>query len=200
MTREEILTRTKELYMRYGIKSVTMDDVARELGISKKTLYQFVQNKEDLIKSIIEYYISNETECMQEISEGAADPIDQILTIARHAISMLRQMNPKTMYDLKKYYHQYFRMMDAFHLDFVYHKIKQNLLDGMQAGLYRKELDADIIAKLYVGKTMLLTDEDMFPAKDYNRDALFAEYIKYHLHGILSDQGLKKLKSYQPLV
>jgi len=200
MTRDEILVRTKEMFMRYGIRSVTMDDIARELGISKKTLYQHVDNKDDLIKAIIENYIENETECMKEISQDSVDPIDQMLTIARHVITILRDVNPKTMYDLKKYYRPYFKMMDAFHLDHVYHVIKRNLIRGVEEGLYRENIDADIIAKLYVGKTMLISDEELFPAADYDRHTLFAQYMIYHLRGILSEKGVEKLKTYQPIV
>lgn len=200
MNREErILRRSEDLFMRYGIRSVTMDDIARDLGISKKTLYQHVDNKADLVDRITESYIQGEKQCLAEISANAKDAIDQQLMIARHVVQILRRMRPTTMFDLKKYYRECWEKMDRFHLGYVYRVIRSNIEQGIYEGLYRQNLDPDIIAKLYVGKTMILNDEEMFPLREYNRDDLFVQYINYHLRGILSDKGGRKLKTYQPL-
>ena len=185
--------------MRFGIKSVTMDDIARELGISKKTLYQHVDNKTDLLDRIIDQHIATEKECIQQITAESRDAIDEQLSIARYVLTILRQMRPTTMFDMKKYYRDCWRKMDEFHLGYVYKVIRTNIERGIAEGWYRDNVSADVIAKLYVGKTMLLTDEEMFPAHSYDRDSLFLEYIHYHLRGILSEKGLKKLKSYQPI-
>ena len=184
--------------MRYGFKSVTMDDVARELGISKKTLYQHVANKSELIKRVIEQYIKEEKDCMHEISMNASDPIEQILMMARYVLQILRTVKPTAMFDLKKYYREMWRELDKFHQQHVYVMIRENLEAGIEQGWYRDDIDADIVAKLYVGKTTMLTDERMFPIQEYDRDRLFKEYITYHLRGIVSDKGLQKLNTYQP--
>lgn len=198
MSRAEILIGAKELFYRYGIKSVTMDDVARELGISKKTLYQHIDNKKDLIECIIDDHIVNEKHCLTEITGDAKDPVEQILMVARYVLKVLREVKPTAIYDLKKYYRDTWKRMDKFHLEYVYQMIKANIDEGMAQGLYRQNINSDIIAKLYVGKTMLLTDEQLFPMREYDRDTLFEEYITYHLRGIVSDKGLEKLKTYQP--
>lgn len=194
-----VLTQARDMFMRYGIRSITMDDIARELGISKKTLYQHVDNKADLIDRIVDMHIHNEKACLSTITRDSQDAIDHLLSIARYVLTMLRGMQPTTMFDLKKYYHAAWEKMDQFHLGHVSAIIRRNIENGVREGLYRENLNADIISKLYVGKTMLLNDEEMFPVNDYNREALFVEYINYHLRGILSEKGLKKLKQYQPL-
>lgn len=198
MTSMEIIEGAKKLYMRYGIKSVTMDDVARELGISKKTLYQHVENKSDLVSKIIQDHISSEKSCMSEFENDASDPVEHMLMIARYVLQVLREVRPAAMYDLQKYYRDAWKLMDKFHQEHVYKTIKANLESGIELGLYRSDLDPDIIAKIYVGKTMVITDEELFPAIDYDRDTLFSEYITYHLRGILSTKGLQKLETYQP--
>ena len=197
--RGQILMQARELFMRYGIRSVTMDDIARELGMSKKTLYQHVPNKTDLIERIIEQHIQQEKACIREFSETARDAIDEILMIARYVIQMLRQMKPTTMFDLKKYYRAIWDKMDRFHSLHTYDVIRRNIERGVAQGYYREQVDADIIAKLYVGKTMFMTDEAMFPMRTYDRDRLFLEFIHYHLRGILSEKGLRQLKKYQPI-
>jgi TetR/AcrR family transcriptional regulator, cholesterol catabolism regulator len=198
MSRTEILERAKELFMQYGIKSITMDDLAREMGISKKTLYQHVENKTDLIERIIHQHIHDEKKCLSEIPEKARDAIEQVLMIAHHVIQILRSMRPTTMFDLKKYYHDCWNMMDEFQEKYMYKMIRNNIEQGVEEGLYRDNLDSDIVAKLYVGKTMLLTDEKLFPMREYDRDKLFTEYIQYHLRGIVSEKGMEQLKTYQP--
>jgi AcrR family transcriptional regulator len=198
MTRREILERAKELFMQYGIKSITMDDVAREMGISKKTLYQHVNNKTDLIERIIHQHIHEEKECLSKIPAEAKDAIEQVLMIARYVVQILRSMKPTTMFDLKKYYRECWNMMEEFQQEYMYEMIHANLEQGVKEGLYRDNLDPDIIAKLYVRKTMLLTDEKMFPMREYDRDKLFTEFIQYHLRGIVSEEGMQKLKTYQP--
>jgi len=198
MSRTEILERAKDLFMRYGIKSITMDDVAREMGISKKTLYQHVKNKNDLIERIIHQHIHDEKACLSEMPGKARDSIEQVLMIARHVVQILRGMKPTTMFDLKKYYHECWNMMEEFQQEYMYEMIRINIEQGIKEGLYRDNLDPDIIAKLYVGKTLQLTDEKMFPMMEYDRDKLFTEFIQYHLRGIVSEKGMQKLKKYQP--
>lgn len=184
--------------MRYGIKSITMDDVAREMGISKKTLYQHVNSKTDLIERIIHQHIHEEKKCLSEIPGQAKDAIEEVLMIAQYVVKVLRSMRPTTMFDLKKYYRDCWNMMEDFQQGYMYNMIRANIEQGIQEGLYRDNLDSDIIAKLYVRKTMLLTDEIIFPMREYDRDKLFTEFIQYHLRGIVSEKGMKKLITYQP--
>jgi len=196
-TKKQILTKSESLFMRYGIKSVTMDDIARELGISKKTLYQFVENKADLIQKIFNEYIKCEKAEMDEIFIASANAIEEILNIGKYVIQQLRELAPTVMYDLQKYYRESWKLMQSLHQQDVYQVIKANLERGIKEGLYREDLDPDIIAKLYVGKTSLLVDEALFPLKHYDKGCLFKEYIKYHIQGIASPKGLKLFKKLQ---
>lgn len=194
--KQQILERAMDLFMRYGIKSVTMDDLARHLGISKKTLYQYVSNKNDLIKQIFHIKMELEKKIMAEIRENTTDAIDEILKIAAYVINELRELSPTTVYDLQKYYRETWRQMEALHKKHIYSIIRENLQRGMDQGLYRKNIIPDIITKLYVGKTSLVVDEEIFPSRDYNISDLFREYIYYHIHGIASPKGLALLEKH----
>lgn len=185
-----------DLFMRYGIKSVTMDDLARQLGISKKTLYQYVSNKNDLITQIFYQKIELEKTIMAQIREDSSDAIDEILKIAAYVIGELRELSPTTVYDLQKYYQETWRQMEALHQRYIYVIIRENLQRGMGQGLYRQNMNPDIIAKLYVGKTSLVVDEDVFPTRDYDMSDLFREYIHYHIYGIASPKGLALLEKH----
>lgn len=191
--RKSILAKARTMFMRYGIRSVTMDDLARDLGISKKTLYQHIENKADLIKKVFEYDIETEKALVENLVKTAPNAIEEILGIAKYVISQLRELSSTVIYDLQKYYGESWRKMESLHTEFTTETIKKNLERGINEGLYRKELDIDIIAKLYAGKTSLVIDEETFPLKNYNKENLFRVYINYHLHGIVSKKGLDYL-------
>jgi AcrR family transcriptional regulator len=194
--KQKILTKSYELFMRYGIKSVTMDDIARELGMSKKTLYQYVENKSDLIGQIFQQHIEEEKRIMDKIKKEAIDAIDEILNMAKYVVSQLRELSPTIVYDLQKYYRNTWKQMDALHKRYIYGIIKENLTWGIKQGVYRPGLNPDIIAKLYVGKTSLVVDEDLFPIREYHMGELFQEYINYHIQGIASEKGRQLLEKH----
>jgi AcrR family transcriptional regulator len=188
-----ILSKSFDLFMRYGIKSVTMDDIAKELGMSKKTLYQYFDNKSDLIEQIFQKHIEEEKLIIAQIRQQATDAIDEMLRIARFIVKMLQDISPTTVYDLKKYYCSTWDKMDTLHKKDIYANIKENLIRGIQQGVYRNDLNPDIIAKLYIAKTSLIIEEDIFPTRDYDMGELFQEFINYHIQGIASEKGRKML-------
>ncbi len=195
--KERIIKRSEELFMRYGIRSVTMDDIARDLGVSKKTLYAYFDNKTDLVRQIIKVHMNDEHCSLKDITSEARDAVDEILNISKFVIAKLRNYSPNTIYDLKKYYRECWVEMEAAQRRFVYAVIKNNISRGVSEALYRPSINPDIIAKLFVGKTTLVVDEDLFPLEQYNKQKLFQEYITYHIHGIASEEGLKALEAYQ---
>ena len=193
---KKILNEVDQLFMRYGIKSMTMDSISKELGISKKTLYQFVDNKTDLIEQVIRWHMEAELLALTEIRENAKDAIDEILGIAQYGVQQLRELNPTAIYDLQQHYKKVWNLLESLHMQHVYAFIKGNLEKGIEEGLYRNDFNPDIVAKLYGGKTLLVVNEDVFPLKDYNKEKLFEEYIQYHIHGVASAKGLKRLEKY----
>lgn len=194
--KQQIIEKAEELFLRYGIKSVSMDDIARQLGISKKTLYESVHNKAQLIEWIFERKIKEEKDMMAYYRDHAEDAIDEILKITGFILRTLRKLSPTTVYDLQKYYRSTWKMMEALHHQHYYELIKDNLTRGIGQGVYRPDVDPDIIAKLYVGSSSLVTDEDWFPIQEYRIDELFLQHMAYHLHGIVSPKGLKLLDQY----
>ena len=186
-----VLEKAENLFLRYGIKSVSMDDIARELGISKKTLYKTIENKKNLLMQVMNAHIQAELEEMVKIRTEAKDAIDEMLRVTQYVIPTLRKMTPTLIYDMQKYYQEAWNLMETYHNEHIYQEIKSNIERGIKEGVYRDDIDPDIIAKLYVGKSILIIDESLFPLKDYNKENLFKEYIKYHVRGIASTKGLK---------
>ena len=191
-----ILRKAEMLFMRLGLKSISMDDVARELGISKKTLYQFFQSKEDLVLQTIQRHQCTEAEDIKRICEASTDALKEMLDIARHVLVQFQQMSPSTVFDLKKYYPEAWRIVEQVQREHVYGILKANMERGIREGLYRNDFDTNIMARLYVGSVRWLLDEELFPHAQFHWAQLYREFIHYHLRGIVSQEGLKKLKTY----
>ncbi len=191
--KDQIIRMTNELFTRYGIKSVSMDDIARALGMSKKTIYQYVDNKADLIRQIVDWRREREEEEMNAIRTQADDAIDEILQIGRFVIRQLRKAPPTVIYDLQKYYAPLYQELSVQHGRYLYSLIRGNLERGMAQGLYRSNLNPDIIAKLFVGKSRLVGDDEHFPLQTYPLEQLFKQHLLYHIYGVASPQGLELL-------
>jgi len=188
-----ILESAAVLFKRYGVKSVTMDDVSRELGISKKTLYQHVENKADLIEKTMRVFIEQEKSMIRDIKKMSQDAVHELVMLTRMITQTLCEVPPNLTYDLQKYYRKCWDIMEDYNRTYIYSVIKDNIERGIKQGAYRQDVHPDIIAKIYAGKISIVVDEDLFPLRNYNKENLFRQYMSYHLHGIASSKGLKLL-------
>ena len=183
--------------MKYGIKSITMDDLAHSLGVSKKTIYREVDNKEDLIRKVICMEMQESKRDMEEVRLQSNDAIEEMVKMAKLIIQKTRKISPTAYFDLQKYYRSVWNELEKMRVEYVYSNIKENIEWGIKEDLYRKDLDAEIIAKLYIHKTQLMTNEEIFSLEDYKRHELIKQFISYHLHGIMSVKGLKLWNQYK---
>lgn len=195
-TTQRIFKKADELFMRYGIRSITMDEIARKLGISKKTLYQYVDNKADLINKVIQQHMEEELKAVKKMQIEAKDAIHEMILSARHATEQLRDLSPTTVYDLKKYYPQSWEIVEKLHHEHMYEVIKTNLEKGIDEGVYRSNLHPEIIARFHTNQMSLIVDEDIFSLKNYNRENLMKQFLSYHIHGIASPKGIELLKKH----
>lgn len=190
---QQILMQGEKLFLRRGIRSVTMDDIAQTLGMSKKTLYQYVENKADLVSKIVLNHVKEETACISKISAESQNAIREMMEITRYSVQQLRDISPLVIFELQKYYRESWEKMEALHKEYIYKVIFDNIEKGKKEGFYREEINSDIVSKLYVGKTYLLVDENVFPLKDFDREKLLMEFFLYHINGLLTEKGRKVL-------
>lgn len=192
-TKTKLIQTAEALFMRYGLKSVSMDDIARSMGVSKKTLYQLIENKEALITEVM---IANREKDMQMIMEAvnaSSDAIDEFLRISRNFIREMREVSPTTLYDLKKYYGSIWEEQMEGHIDTFILCIGTNLYRGVEEGLYRDDMLPDVIARIYAQTVLAITDTSIFPAKDLPLDQIIRQHALYHLNGVVNEQGKKQL-------
>jgi TetR/AcrR family transcriptional regulator, cholesterol catabolism regulator len=193
-----ILSKVRELYTKYGIKSITMDDVAREMGISKKTIYQYVTDKDDLVGKFVGNEIALRQEEICNCFKTGFNAIEELFEISIFMNKLIRNQNPATDYDLKKYYPHHYQKMVKIRREGTYNYIYQNLKKGKAEGLYRDEIDAEIISKLYISRVESIHLNDLFTVEEFTSLKLFIELLNYHIRGIATEKGIivlnKKLK------
>lgn len=191
--KDKILPETLDLFLKYGIKSISMDDVSRTLGISKKSLYEFIDTKEDLIATVVNFHIQNDQKATQDILSESTNAVEGMIYTTRHVLKFMRKMSPSLLYDLKKYYPDIWKSIEVSHFNYIKQVIYTNLLRGQNEGLYRTGFNADIISQLYISKALTITNTDIFPLDKYDRVNLFEELVNYHLYGIITAKGLDVL-------
>jgi len=196
MSENKTYQKVEHLFLRCGFKSVTMDDVAKELGISKKTLYQFVSNKNDLIEKVVSAHIEQEKQLVTEVRKKAKDAIEEMLVISKHVNQNLKKVSSNLIFDLQRYYPSAWDIVENYRIKFIYEEIKSNVEWGMKEGIYRKEINPKIIAKLYIGIMHRIFDNSFFPSDEYKSSEIYLASVEYHIHGIASPKGLKLLNEY----
>ncbi len=189
----KILKEAQVLFMRYGFKSITMDDIARELSISKKTLYHYFTDKNDLVNQVVESHLDTEKEFCNSLANSEKDPIAYLLSISNNFSSESKQINPAVLYDLRKYFKEAWDKIAQYSQEFIYGQVMNNLIIGKEKGLYRKDLNEKIIALYYVNMMQFMVNPENYSKEDRNINSVHKELMRYHLHGILTDKGLKQL-------
>lgn len=194
ITRQKYLFLIMQDFMKYGIKSVTMDDISKNLGISKKTLYKYFKDKDDIVCTLMEMDIESELELLQKIVSTSGNAIDETYSFADTMVEKLKVVNPSLLYDMEKYHPKAWQIFINHKRVDVYHCIKSNIERGMREGLYRKDLNPEIVAKLYSEKIDMLFNKELFPLNKFTLEQIHTEMLSYHLHGIVSKKGLNYLK------
>jgi AcrR family transcriptional regulator len=191
---ENILEKVSELYNKYGIKSVTMDDVARELGISKKTLYQYVENKNELVSKVLDFVLEKGDCDYKKLYEKPLNAIDELLEVGVHIIKSVKDYNPSTEYDLRKYYPDLHKKMQDVRKEKMYSAILKNIEKGKQEGLFRDDLDDEIIAKMQTSRFLNMGSDEFMNPNDVFKPKYILELFIYHIRGIANNKGLEVLE------
>jgi len=191
-----ILMQVAGLYMKYGIKSVTMDDVSRHLAISKKTLYQFFTDKSDLVEKVIDFAQSCQQKLIMDPVRQKLNAIEELFWVNEKILAFLKEHNPSLEYDLRKYYPRIWQKFQDNKREKMYENILKNIQKGKQEDLYRKDLDEEIITKLYLTRIENITNEGIFSLEEYSSPKFLKEVFIYHIRGIANQNGIDFLESY----
>ena len=197
--KEKILTSAGELFIRYGIRSVTMDDVARDASMSKKTLYQYFDNKDGLVTEVSRRHFENETKELEEIHEQANDAIHEILLVSQCIRQHVFKMNPSLLFDMQKYHGAAWEEYLSYKHSKIRGHIESNIQRGIAEGYFRPEIDPEVMSIFRVEQVQLVFNPKIFPLDKFDFPTVQIQLMDHFIHGLLTDGGRLKYEEYNQL-
>lgn len=193
--KEKILNKAAEKFLTLGVKSVTMDEIATELGMSKKTIYTHYSTKTKLVEATALYVFEKISAGIKEIREEQNDPIEEMYEIKNFACTHLRNERSSPQFQLKKYYPKIFETIRSKQQQVIEAQIRENLERGIGTGIYRSDLPLSFTSRIYFVGLLGIKDLDLFPEGDYTTPELIEKHLEYHLRAIVTEKGLAKLNN-----
>ena len=199
-TQERIELAAHELFYRFGIKSVTMDDIAKHLSMSKKTIYTFFEDKDQIVNQLCNKDLHDRQCRFEQIAQESKNAIDEILMMMKYMGEMFGGMNPNLFYDMQKYHPNAWKSFRAFKEEKILKMVVENLQKGIEQGLYRKDMDIKIIAKLRVEQVEMAFNPTIFPTDKFKPVQVQMQLLDHFMHGISTLKGHKLINKYKHLI
>ena len=168
-----------------------MDDMAKQLGISKKTLYNHFTDKSELVEDIIKAKLTEDRMAFQKASENAINAIDELFMVSKFVIETFKSVNPTVFYDLKKNYPVVWQLSIDHKWNFVYNEFLKNIERGIREGIYRADIHKEIYSKIFVSHIETIIEGEVFPWPEFSFETVFIENFRLHIRGIANEKGLK---------
>lgn len=194
--KEKIISTSEELFLSLGFKSVTMDDIANTIGISKKTIYAHFSNKTELVEVVTFSVLDHITEGIDRINAASVNPIEELYEIKMFVMNYLKNERVSPQHQLKKYYPEIFERLKIKQFEKMHSSVENSLKMGMNTGLFRADIDIDFISRMYFNGMTGIRDISIFPEDRFDRNYLFESYLEYHLRAIVTETGLNLLNNY----
>ena len=196
--KEYIVTEADKLFCQYGFKSVTMDDIAKHLGMSKKTIYQHFSDKDELVTILIADKLSSQNCEIKEHFEKAENAVHEIFLAISNLNELLTSMNPKLFYDLQKYHPKAWLNFRTFKEKNLGESILANLERGINEGIYRSDLKTEILTQMRLEQVdLLFSNHDHYTKNKYTIAQVIIEITEHFLYGICNEKGLAHIKAYK---
>jgi AcrR family transcriptional regulator len=194
--KERILIKAEEMFMQYGIRSVSMDDIANNLGMSKKTLYQYYADKDELVDAVVDGHIKEiQTDC-SVCKDTASDAVHEIFITMEMIMEEFANMNPMLLYDLEKFHFRSYQRFKEHKDKFLARVIRDNIEWGIKEELYRSDINVDVITKFRLEAMMIPFNVAVFPPGKYNLAILTGIIIQHFVYGLVTIKGHKLIQKY----
>ncbi len=193
--KEKIVEKANDMFLNLGVKSVTMDDLASEMGISKKTIYTHFQNKTKLVEATTDHLFCTICEGIDAILEEQNDPIEELYAIKAFVMQHLKNEKTAPLHQLQKYYPKIHKLLKAKQFDVFQECVVDNLKRGIEQGVFRENIDIEFISRIYFIGTNGIKDKEIFPDKMFPVAKLMDDYLEYHILGITTEKGRKILNN-----
>ncbi len=195
--KEHILIQADSLFCQFGIKSVTMDDIAKHLGMSKKTIYLHYNDKNTLVVELMRSKMENQVCVMNDCVNNAADAVHEVFFAVTQMQELLSKLNPMLFYDLQKYHREAWQYFVTYRENKLYWVIHNNLKRGIDEGYYRKEINIDILTSMRIGQIDNVFNQTSYPTNKFSIVQLMTEITEHFLYGICTLRGHKLINKYK---
>ena len=194
--KENIILKSTELFLTLGFKSVTMDDIANEMGISKKTIYKHFTNKTKLVEAVTFNLFDSICSGIDGICEASVNPIEELYDIKMFVMHHLKNEKTAPQFQLKKYYPSIHKVLKIKQFEKMHESVFESLQKGVEMKLFRSNIDIDFISRMYFNGMYGIKDGEIFPQEKFNMEYLMESYLEYHLRAIVTDNGLNILNNF----
>lgn len=194
---ERILNKARELMFQTGVKHVTMDDLATQLGISKKTIYQYYKDKDALVSSVVENELANHALICNQSMQAADNAVHEIFLLMTVIQEMFNRMNPLALFEIEKYYPMAFEKIKNHKDDFIFSMISKNLEKGIAEGLYRKDVDVTILSKYRLETSLIPFNIYVFHPSKFDMLKVNLQIIEHFVYGVATLEGHKLMDAYK---
>lgn len=192
--RDRISGAAFELFCQRGIKGVSMDDIAQHLAMSKKTIYKWFDNKNDMVNAAVSNYLSNMEHTACELS-NAANAVEELFNLVQMSRQIFSQLNQSIFYELQKYHPEAWQLWIRHKNEFTLKKIRQNMLRGISEGLFRQDLDVEVMARLRLAQIEIPFNRDFFPPHEFDLTHVQMASLELYMLGIATLKGHKLINS-----
>lgn len=182
---------------KHGVKHVTMDDLASQLGISKKTIYQFYKDKDALVMAVINFELEEQALKCQKTKDIAENAVHEMFMILEDIQQMFKNMNPMTMTELQKYFPEAFARIQNHKDEFMHRIIKTNLIKGIEEGVYRKEIDPEILSIYRLETSFVPFNPQLYPFSKFDLGKVTVQIIENFIYGVMSIKGFELMEKYK---
>lgn len=188
-----LLDRTRDLFFRYGIKSMTMDDIARQLGMSKKTIYTHFPDKKTMLKAMMNDFLQCHLQEVHQAKAESGNAVEEMFAIAALGVKRMDKITPGFIFDLRKYHGDIWSTFEAFRISSIHQEVTENIKRGISEGLFRDDVDIDIAAHMHLQHLNLIVDPGSFALTNQSvRTILYTIMITF-IRGLATSKGLKEL-------
>lgn len=194
--KENIIHKAAELFLNLGFKSVTMDDIAQEMGISKKTIYVHFANKTKLVEAVTFELFETICDGIDGICGTSNNPIEELYAIKMFVMHHLKNEKSSPQFQLKKYYPPIYDALRRKQFEKMHDSVKDSLQKGVDTKLFRSNINVDFISRMYFNGMTGIKDSSIFPQEIYTMDYLMESYLEYHLRAIVTEKGLQILNKF----
>jgi hypothetical protein len=193
--KDKILEKATDMFLNFGFKSVTMDDLAHEMGISKKTIYTHYQNKTALVEDCTSHLFCTISEGIDHICSLGKNPIEELYEIKKFALLHLKDEKSSPQYQLQKYYPKIHDRIKLKQYEMMQECVVDNVMRGIKLGIYRENLNIDFVSRIYFSGVTSIKDHKLFPINQFPVIKLMDDFLEYHLRGIVTPKGRTILNS-----